>query len=77
MRTAFAFLDMILGYTPMVGLIAAFALVLWAATKLFPQFDEWMTVMSDRLFGVNAEITEKPAPTYNPYHDYPVITNRW
>jgi len=77
MHIAAAFLDMTLGFAPMIGLIATFALVLWISTKLFPQFDEWMSAMSDRLFGVNTERTEKHNIAYDPYHDYPVITNRW
>lgn len=59
MNTMFAFVELLLGFVPLVGIVAVIVTALWAATKLSPKFGAKMDNAFDVLFGVDAEYDEK------------------
>lgn len=59
MTTAVAFIELVLGFVPMIAIVLAITTALWAATKLFPNFGAWCAETEERLMGVDAEYYEK------------------
>lgn len=59
MDTIIAFAELLLGFVPLIGTVTLIVTMLWAATKLFPAFGEWVDAFFDMLFGVDAEYDEK------------------
>lgn len=59
MDTMFAFAAILLGFVPFVLTALAIVFVLWAATKLFPEFGDAVARVMDALFGVDEEYDEE------------------
>lgn len=47
MQTFNAFADLLLGFVPMIGMVAILLGGIWIATKLIPSLNEWMNDTSD------------------------------
>ena len=59
MQTLSDFVVMLLGFAPMIGIVALITTALWAASKLFPASGEWMSETFDRLMGVDEEYDDQ------------------
>jgi hypothetical protein len=55
MATAAAFAALILGFVPLIAVVAVVVTLVWGATKLFPTFGETFNNFFDRAFGVTEE----------------------
>lgn len=55
MTTIAAFAALLLGYVPMIVVVAVVVTTLWIATKAFPKFGAQLHAIYDAIMGVNEE----------------------
>lgn len=65
MHNSYDNIDTLLGFVPMVGLIAFIAAALWLIFKIFPTVGERFDAMMNRLFGTS-EHHDAKYPTASP-----------
>lgn len=59
MTTLVTFIELVLGFVPMIVVAASITTALWAATKLFPSFGVWCEDVYNTIMGTDAEYDEK------------------
>jgi len=69
MQTLNAFADLLLGFVPMIGIVAILLGGFWIATKLIPSLNEWMRDTRDM---EAAQEYNRKTPGFAPHNP-----NRW